>query len=94
MTSETCSPVQRPSFFSLVLTGAGGPLGSTTALVDLHTKFSSTGPPHGTRFFHFHLHFHQQVPASEVHTLPKCVYDPPPMGNPGCAPEIYSILIY
>ena len=24
-------------------------------------------PPYGTKFFHFHVHFHQKAPASEVH---------------------------
>ena len=26
--------------------------------------------PYGTQFFHFRIHFHRKVPASEVHTPP------------------------
>ena len=34
--------------------------------------------PYGTQFFHFHIHFHQKVPVSEVHAPPNgCM---PPYG--------------
>ena len=35
--------------------------------------------PYGTQFFHFHIHFHQKVPTSEVHAPPnRCT---PPYGK-------------
>ena len=43
-------------------------------------------PPYGTQFFHFHIHFLQKVPASEVNAPPKMGPCPPPMGNPGSTP--------
>ena len=39
--------------------------------------------PYGTQFFHFHIHFHQKVPASEVHASPMGAR--PPTGNPESA---------
>ena len=38
---------------------------------------------YGTQFFHFHIHFHQKEPASEVYPSNGCT--PPPTGNPGSA---------
>ena len=40
------------------------------ALVDLGGACQAHANPYGTQFFHFHIHFHQKVPASEVHTPP------------------------
>ena len=40
-------------------------------------------PPYGTQFFHFHIHFHQKVPTSEVHA--PLMGARPPTGNPGSA---------
>ena len=37
--------------------------------------------PYGTQFFHFHIHFHQKAPASEVHTP-----------SNGCMPPLWEIL--
>ena len=40
-------------------------------------------PPYGTKFFHFHIHFQQKVPMSEVHaprrvhSLLREILDPP-----------------
>ena len=42
-------------------------------------------PSNGTKFFRFHIHFHQKVPTSEV--------TPPPTGNPGSATGVSEILI-
>ena len=51
-----------------------------STLANPHTKFSGACPPYRTQFFHFHIHFHQKVPTSEVHA--------PPTGNPGSAPAL------
>ena len=37
--------------------------------------------PHGTKFFHFHIHFCQKAPTSEVHTHPN-----------GSMPPLWEIL--
>ena len=47
----------------------------TSALADLGGHARHTPPPHGTQFFHFHIHFHQKVPTSEVHA-PQWVHAP------------------
>ena len=44
--------------------------------------------PHGTQFFRFRNHFHQKVPALEVHASPNgCT---PSTGNPGSATDWYD----
>ena len=48
-------------------------------LADLGGRAGRT-PPYGTKFFHFHIHFHQKVPTSEVHTPPTGAR-PPPYGK-------------
>ena len=39
------------------------------SLADLQRKFSGASP-YGTKFFHFHTHFHRKAPMSEVHAPP------------------------
>ena len=46
-------------------------------------------PPYGTKFFHFHIHFWQKVPMSEVHT--PLTGPHPPTGNPGSATDQVSL---
>ena len=45
-----------------------------------------TTPPNEIQFFHFHIHFHQKVSASEVGTPP--LGSAPPTGNSGSATEL------
>ena len=59
--------------------------------IDIHTKHwriwggrarRTPPPPHGTQFFHFHIHFHRRVPMSEVHAPPPLMGARPPPPPP------------
>ena len=67
------------------------------SLADLQRKFSGASP-YGTKFFHFHTHFHRKAPMSEVHAPPptpsKMGPGSPPTGNPRSAPAITQSSIY
>ena len=41
--------------------------------------------PYGTKFFHFHTHFHQKASVLQVHAPPKNGTTHPPTGNLGSA---------
>ena len=53
-----------------ILNPRNGPFGRSKYKIFWHT------PPYGTQFFHFHLHFHQKAPTSEVHAHQKRVHTP------------------
>ena len=44
-------------------------------------RCAGSTPPYGTKFFRFHIHFHQKAPMLGVHTPPNG--STPPTGNPG-----------